>query len=472
MKKICVALALILCLVICAFAFASCGPKKPASTEPATTPATTDGNSGVCQHVWGEFEVDTPATCTVPGVKSKYCTICDAQDPDSITEIPQLDHTPADEFTIDKEPTCTEGGFKSKHCTVCGNPVADTVLPIDPDPTKHNVEAWSATPTLLNPTVHRTGECTICHQPQEEDATLTLSATAFTASSSRHQNRKLLSEVQGEEHFYPDESNGNLGNDLLIEYSVLWNNTLLNLNGSTKPYLTSRIAASNGTGQTNLCYFSPTENVTGSDCKYAGSFETTGSMSPYSDGEVTSPPMSGDNYSSYPNLGGADQNNPEWGWHRVGIRVHQIVTNLSAVAEDTTGETAAVYDVIVTLYIDGVPVSKLSNFGGNDKTNFHSTNYLYSVKSDGVGGVTYEDNAGAGVYVFALLFDSNKPKADTTAYWVDTDVSISCGQTFVQSVEKVASPVASTFTLDDMDTPDDTTDDVTCPAAIWFKLAD
>ena len=74
MKKLTLALALILCLVLCVFAFASCGPKKPASTTAkGTTPASTTADTE-CNHVWGEFEVDTPATCTAPGVKSRYCT--------------------------------------------------------------------------------------------------------------------------------------------------------------------------------------------------------------------------------------------------------------------------------------------------------------------------------------------------------------------------------------------------------------
>ena len=462
MKRITVTLALILCLVLAAFAFASCGKEK----KPAGTTA-----SGACAHEWGDYVVEVSATCSSVGMKVRYCKKCEAPDPETV-EVPKLAHTESTDYKIISNPTCSDPGYKTKFCTACGVNLDETGEDIPADPKKHNVEVWSAVPTLLNPDVHRTGECTICHQTQEEDVTLSLEVQTFTPTTSRHQNKVLLSEIRGDKHFYPDETNGNLGNDLLIEYSVLWNDTLLNLDGSTKPYVTSRIANSSGTTQTSMCYFSPTENITGSDCKYAGGFETTGHMSSYSDGEVTSPSMSGNNYSSYPNLGGADQANPEWGWHRVGIRIHQNVTNLSAVMEDTTGATAAVYDVIVTLYIDGVPVSKLSGLGEGDKTNYQSANYLYSVKSDGKGGVTYEDNTNDGRYVFALLFDSNKPKSGTTAYWVDADVNYTCGQTFAQQVRKVASPAAKNFTLDDNGTPDDTADDVIRSGAIWYELAD
>ena len=308
MKRIHVTLALILCLVICAFAFASCGPKKPASTEPATTPATTDGNSGVCQHVWGEFEVDTPATCTAPGSKSKYCTLCDAQDPDSITEIPQLAHTPADEFTIDKEPTCMEGGFKSKHCTVCGNPVADTVLPIDPDPTKHNVENWNVTSavSLFNETGEREGICTICEKKVKE--VLTFQPNVQECSDSTRSGEKeyipaqssILS-VQGDKHFYAIDADPD--NDLLMEFSILWNPTMLNLNGtadgSEGPYCATRIMGGGKT--TSLTYWSGSDEPKGSWCPYAGGFEGAAMTKGGPAGMLKD---HGD-YIDYPNIGGA-----------------------------------------------------------------------------------------------------------------------------------------------------------------------
>ena len=339
------------------------------------------------------------------------------------------------------------------------------------------MEEWSATPTLLNPTVHATGECTVCHNPIEKDLVFAPEVKTFTTSTtSRHQEKTLLSDVQGENHFYPTDLNPD-GNDLLVEYSVLWNATVLNLDPAQKNYVTMRIASSNGTEQTSISYFSPTNNLSGSDCKYAGGFETSGGTGtiPAAGASFTPAgmPSGGAAYSEYPNLGGADQANPEYGWHRVGFRIHQDVTNIAELEADTeAGTTKADYKITVTLYIDGVKVAMLEGPGGSDKNNFQSVNYLYSAESDGAGKVVYGDNENAERYVFAILFNLNNTLVDTVAYWVNADVYYTCGTSFVQEVVKVASPAAATFTLSDNGTPEDTADDVTCPAPIYFRLAD
>ncbi|MBQ2468053.1 MAG: hypothetical protein II503_00080, partial [Clostridia bacterium] len=321
--------ALILALVMVAFAFASCGPKKPASTTTAggTTPASTTAETE-CNHVWGDFEIDTPATCTAPGSKSKYCTICNAQDPTSITEIPQLDHTPADEYTIDEAPTCSEGGFKSKHCTVCGLPIADTVLPVDPDPTKHNVENWTVTEAanMLNQTGSRTGVCTLCHRDVVEDVLWEGPIIkAFNANSGRYGMAEVkIEDVRGDKHFYPTDEDL-LGNDLYVEFSILWNETVLNFaganDGDTKddPYMVGRFYDGKP-----FYYLSPVPGMDYSDANFSGAFEWMGNFgTPISDGEVTTPAtMCGGNpnYSDYPNIAGTDEANPEYGWHRFGVR--------------------------------------------------------------------------------------------------------------------------------------------------------
>ena len=483
MKKLTVTLALVLCLVLCVFAFASCdkGGKKGSTTAADTAPAgttayTPDGTTAHVHTPASEYTIDEEATCMYAGSKSKHCTVCEQIIPETVEEIPQLDHTQDTEITVFNKPTCIDTGLQGYVCQVCGETIADTLEEIPANPNAHKVEEWSAAPTLLNPTVHATGECLTCHNPIEKDITLEPNVQKFTiTTSSRYQDKTLLSAIQGEDHFYPTDLNPD-GNDLLVEYSVLWNATMLNLNPSQKNYMTMRIASSNGTTQTSLSYFSPTNELSGSDCKYAGGFETSGGVGTIpAAGAAFTPagmPTGGAAYSEYPNLGGADQDHPEYGWHRVQFRVHQSVTNLSALEADTeAGATAAEYKVTLTLYIDGVAVAMLEGPGGSDKANFASSNYLYSATSDGQGNVVYDDNAGER-YVFAILFNANQALVDTAAYWVDTDVNYSCGTNFVQQVQRVATPEAATFTLDDNGTPDDTTDDVTCPAAIYFKLAD
>ena len=103
-----------------------------------------------------EFTVDTEATCTTPGSKSKHCTRCEEKsevteiealghdeiahegkaatcteggwnayvtcsrcDHSTYEEIAALGHDYEEEFTVDTEATCTTPGSKSKHCTRC-----------------------------------------------------------------------------------------------------------------------------------------------------------------------------------------------------------------------------------------------------------------------------------------------------------------------------------------------------------------
>ena len=473
MKKIYVTLALILCLVICAFAFASCGPKKPASTtakgtEPATTTGTTDGT---CQHVWGEFEVDTPATCTAPGSKSKYCTLCDVQDPDSITEIPQLAHTPADEFSIDKEPTCSEGGSKSKHCTVCGNPIPDTVQPIDPDPTKHNVEHWNVTEAvnLFHTTGSRNGECTDCHQPIVEVLHFQPTVLEISADDNYVVKSSYQDEILGsDKHFYPTTENI-LGDDLFIEFSILWNHTLPdNCTGVMK---TGNCGANFKSNNVTTSWMAICDNDSDSWCPYAGGFEgcDLGTVDFGPPKMVTEKAT----YADYPNFTGAVEGSPEWGWHRVAIQVHQDVTNADALKNDgVAGATQALYKLTATYYFDGVKVAQLS-YSGDGKSNggywqsgggTKMEKGLFTAQSDGEGGITYKDCYENNAPFAFIAVVGKATNADNPGYLVLGDVSFTCGTDPVQSVERVNAPAGDpTYTI---------VEGVEVPAKVYFKLAD
>ena len=450
MKKITFSLTLILCLVLCVFAFASCGPKKPAGgTTPSTTTAKTE-----CNHVWGEFEVDTPATCSAPGVKSRYCTLCDAQDPDSITAIPTIPHTPGEEFVVDTEPTCTDGGFKSKHCTVCGLPVADTVLPIDPDPTKHKVEVWSTEPTLLNPVVHRTGECTLCHQEQAEDATFKHDVQVFTTAGGRYTaGGATLGEIRGDKHFYE------AGNDLLVEYSILWNETLLNMYKNNMATIDTRIASTPAgtSGNSGIVRWELADDIKSEWCtsKFAGAFEvaaleTSEPDSPYPRFDTTL-----DDVTAYPNIGGANAGDgqplgeTQWGWHRVSIRYRNEVTNVDAVK---AGDDAT-YKLQVWVYIDGVLV--LHNSATDHKWNGEDRK-LFSAAPDGEGGIVYTENDA--LYLHGAFLDSRK-MASGTGYFEIADYSVTVGADFVQNVTKMIVPVPDTL---------DVAEGVSVPSTMWY----
>ena len=142
MKKLSTALALILCLVLCLFAFASCS-KKGKTDDTTKVPETTAGKTE-CAHVWGEYTVDTEATCTKEGSESIYCTICEAKKPGSTRPIAKKPHTPSEDYKTVTPATCTTDGLEAKYCTVCQTVLEGEGMtrPIVAAGTDHVVTAW------------------------------------------------------------------------------------------------------------------------------------------------------------------------------------------------------------------------------------------------------------------------------------------------------------------------------------------
>lgn len=240
----------------------------------------------------------------------------------------------------------------------------------------------------------------------------------------------------GAKCFHPTNENPT-GNDLLIEYSVLWNNTVANFNKSTtKSVKTYLCDEEDHSKQAPLAYWSPINGISGNDCQYAGGFEWCGSfVTPISDGEVTTPAGmvgSGVEYADYPNLAGANQASPEYGWHRIGLRYHEEVTNADAVK----GGANAEYYLTVTIYVDGVAIAKL----GADACTTGSDRdcKLYTAESDGAGGINYTD---IGDNVDLCIFNiAGKNAGSNIAVFVVAEPYASCGRNFVQTVERVDSP--------------------------------
>ena len=452
-------MALVLCLILSAFAFASCGKEK----KPATTTA-----SGACAHEWGDYVAEVAATCSSVGMKVRYCKICKAPDPETV-EIPKLAHTESTDYKIISDPTCSDPGYKTKFCTVCGANLDETIESIPTDSTKHNVESWTVTSpvSLFNQTGKREGICTLCKQPVEEDLTFQLDVMECLDSSKNGEKEYIPAQsgilsVQGDKHFYATDTDP--ANDLLMEFSILWNPTMLNLDGTVEgsegPYCATRIM---GGGTTNLTYWSGTNDPKGSWCPYAGGFEGAAVTKGGPAGMMKN---KGD-YSDYPNIGGAvaaaDANNlengHEWGWHRVGVRVHQEVRNLAALKADTTpGATAPTYRTTVTVYFDGEEV--FSVYGDNELKAGH---YLYTVASNGDGTVTYTEIA-ENIVAIPFVLHSRRVKSGTAAYVVTADYSVTCGTEFVQNVQRVGAPAGNpTYPV---------AEGVEVPAKVYYKLAD
>ena len=450
MRKIPIHLTLILCLVLCVFAFASCGKNKT-KTSASTTSAS-------CAHEWGEYVEEVMPTCSTVGMKIRYCTKCKAADPVGV-EIPKLAHTVSENYKTLLEPTCLEPGWKTKYCTVCQaniNPPEE--IPIDL--TKHQVDVWDGAPTLLNPTVRRTGECTVCRQMQEEDATFEHDVQIFTNVNGKYTpGGATLGEIRGDKHFY------DAGNDLLVEYSILWNDTLPNLYSSesvmpavdTRFTLDQRGTSKNkGIVRLELVNDCPSQWCT---CKFAGGFTATGTpesghLYPRFGGTVA-------DITAYPNIGGANLGDGEplgetqWGWHRVQIRVREEVTNLDAVKSGAD----ATYFIQIRVYIDGVLVSHTSTTEITKDAQYDRQ--FFTAASDGAGGIVYTENDA--VYLHGAFLDSTRMKSGEKGYYEIADYSVTVGSAFVQNVRKVTVPTPDTLEVET---------GVFVPSTMWFESAD
>ena len=424
MKK---TLALILMLVMVAFAFASCGKKTAdATTAAKTTAPTTAAPTGS----------STTAAPTEP----------EATEPEE-TE-PTCQHVPEDTWRVETPATCSAPGVEKLYCNECGEELDERQIPIDPD--AHEVDEWTVTSAanMLNPTGSRTGVCTLCHNDVVEDILWEgPNIKAFEANSERYGMAEVkLEDVRGDDHFYPTEVNPE-GKDLYVEFSILWNETVLNFDASKDPYMVGRFYDGKP-----FYYLSPVPGMGYSDADFSGAFEWMGNFAtPISDSEVTTPAtMCGGNpnYSDYPNIAGTDEANPEYGWHRFGVRYHLELL------DGKTGADLKDYVGIVTAYVDGTAIFKMST-GADGMQNWESM--LFKTED---GGESYSD---AGDIVVPFIMNKSNTKAGTTAYLAFSDVYVTCGKDFVMKVEKVASPEADTLEV---------AEGVEIPAPVYFKLAD
>ena len=372
-------------------------------------------------------------------------------------------HVAESKYTVISAATCSTPGVKVKYCTVCGEFIEDTLvaLPIDPD--AHDAD-WNV---IRQPTVvdqadgSRRGTCVYCGKFIEQTTVFSpaiLTCTDKTSGKASPYQIAFADILQGG-HFYPT-ANNSAGNDLLIEYSVFYNGTMLNLDtDKCDPYATTRINAE------AVAYWSPTVNVPDAWCKFAGGFEATGGnfKNAVSDGTVTTPTKmtaEGGGYADYPNIGGSNQSNPAYGWHRIGIRIHEEVANASTLKKDAAaGKTQATYVLTETVYFDGKPAYKLKTDESKKGMN-SSANLLYTASSDGKGGIVYTD-IDPERYVIPFQLNDTTAKSGTTAYVVIADVSVSCGKDFVQQVEKLTLPAGSVLTV---------APDKTMAAPVYYRL--
>ena len=244
--------------------------------------------------------------------------------------------------------------------------------------------------------------------------------------------KKNINDIKGDDlHYYPTDEDLD-GNDLLVEVSFLWNETL---------------AA--GYSGDPLCF----AHVDGYDVFHVGATldakERGGFTYEYlTDGSHT------------PSLG-------EYGWHRIGFRVHQE-------AEIDNG--AVKYTYVVSLYVDGELklAVDMTDYAVRRNTSSTVTALLYTAEIvddqlvyHDIGDAEAKSNYATSYAI--LMFESFFGKSDDGAYAVFSDLSMTCGDNFVQDVEAVEEPEDETFTIDDLGTEEDTSDDVTASGKIWYK---
>ena len=375
-----------------------------------------------------EYTVDTPATCTTLGSRSKHCTLCGAIIPETVESIAMVAHTPAAEYTIDVAPTCVATGSESKHCTVCNASVVETARVVAIDPDAHNVASWTTTvqPTLLADGT-KSGECTLCHDTIY--GTVPYAGPTILQSSDKTKGtwdvRPTFQSLRGEDHFYPAASNGYEGNDLLIEFSILWNDTMETVYGAGSTF---DIGVNDGSDIANIDLQSAT----------SGNFsakEREGTTYIY----PTPAAIAEDASVKHPSIG-AD------GWHRVGVRVHQEAAKVDASVQ---------YTYIITIYLDGEMILKYDSSAWATVTP-GALLFTATIEND---QLVYHDN------------DISAAKANTTIvnyykgsnnYLVLADQSMTCGHNFVQNVEAVAAPPAASIELGGNN----------YPAAIYYRFAD
>ena len=443
MKKLSVTIALILCLVLSAFAFASCDKKNAGATTATTaapsTAADTAADTGAgttAAHVHtpaADFSIDEEATCVSPGSKSKHCTVCDAIIPETVEEIPAPGHTSDDEYTVDTPANCTSVGYESVKCTVCGEIIPETVREIPIDPDAHSIDNWVEDDiSLLNPTGTKTGHCTICNRDIVKNIAYQPKVwNANDKTSGNAVDKRLYSAIRGEDHFYPTEANGNLGNDLLIEFSILYNETLATLPGASFD-----ITVGDGSDFVNIKLSSDANARYGT---VVGGFSARDRND--GKGAILSTPSAAaiaeDPNAKYPSIG-------NYGWHRVAIRIHEeaaIVDN--AVAYTYTGEA----------YLDGnlILAFDLSKWASGN------TGVLLYTATIEDGSLVYADNNAPNSWGEIAIYDFYKSE---NVYCAIADTYMTCGHDFIQQVEAVAAPSDTTFTV---------AEGIDLPAVMYFK---
>ncbi|MBO4283489.1 MAG: hypothetical protein J5958_02595 [Clostridia bacterium] len=245
---------------------------------------------------------------------------------------------------------------------------------------------------------------------------------------------KTLPDMLNGDHFYPTAQHSE-GLDAYFEMAILWNETMANYYNDAFLFCLNY----QGGGGNNFYYFYPKDNAPSAWCKYAGGFD-------YGCDKGANPILFGPAGSEglpkegYPNLG-------EYGWHKIGVRMHQEAT--------INGENV-VYTGVSTLYIDGVKVWQVNLNMDRIKDN---KNLLFTATNNG-GVLEYADNPKADKVRMQLRGEKINDSA-SPIYFVFGDVSWKVVEpSWTPDVEPVAHPTPAEYALSDT---------LTVPASVYFQ---
>ena len=440
MKKLTIALALVLCLVLCVFAFASCGKKNKTA--------------------------DTTVPVTEPDASAQQTTAQQTTAPATTTKAAHVHVIPEDwdEHNL-VDPTCQTEGTRVKYCEECGEIVAQEQIPADPN--AHVVEDWTIVePTLFEPVGSKSGTCKVCEQ--QIDIVLNWELTTYSSAESTGKYiegvefavNKTVEEIRGDKSFAPTEDDPD-GNDLWFEYSLLYNKTLYNHdypNSLSEIRMFCFRESTNRSMYRGFYYLYLRDNMdpfkTSTDCPYRGHID-------YSTYDTTASP--GENCAY--DLGGVDTLNGrpigrykagwdakrtespylwdvEWqtlnGWHRLGFRYHQ---------DAAINEGTVVYSGYTELYIDGVRCWKIdSNFLPGHKDSLVTKNLLLwtaEIDPEDSEKLVYTNHDSLMV---GMRMDNFKQASKEVLMAID-DVRWTCGDGFAVPVKRVENPKPVPTTL-------------------------
>lgn len=301
-------------------------------------------------------------------------------------------------YTVTKQPTMFEDGWKAEHCSVCGAGRSVAVTPSDMVPVAFNGHDAASAP----------------------DGWRSNGTTVIAEGLSL----KFLADDNG--HFYPTAGNPE-GNDLLVEFSVLWNSTL-----STSSWVDGKgndrsldlgLFSGGNPNQTTVWLHSNN-----------GQLELNDGTS---EGGIINYPNP---FSNYSNVTGN-------GWHRIGLRYHQTAV--------PNGDTVD-YTLTYTLYVDGVKINEVQTAPGR----FVGKQYLLYTATAKDGVITgYTDNTASRYFHWIQMQSFYNAGSDRRVAFAD--LMINSGHEFVQQVEKLNTPAAAPFDLGSWD-----------PAVMHYQLAD